>query len=144
MVTTPPPPDKSQALQDQGAILGRFIIGVPVEPQFIDRYVLAHEHVSTEQSAPADAAILTLAMKRPILLPFLAAAASLVRRDSLLHKKSLLMAAILEASPTYADEFLPRPMGMFRLTSTLVVTGIVTAFQAAVGLPLLWFAGRRA
>ncbi len=131
------------ALHEEGRALGAFIIGAPVDAEFVDRYAAAHAHLFREPPGPGEAAVLALAIRRPLLLPFLAAASGLIRRESLLHKKSLLMAAILEASPRYADEFLPRPTRPFRLAIILAWTGLVTALQVAIGLPILLLLGKR-
>ncbi len=131
------------ALHEEGRALGAFIIGRPVDVEFVNRYTAAHAHLFREPPARGDAAVLALAISRPLLLPFLAAASGLVRRESILHKKSLLMAAILEASPRYADEFLPRPTRPFRLAIILAWTGLVTAFQVAIGVPILLLVGKR-
>ncbi len=131
------------ALHDEGRALGRFILGSPVDVEFVNRYAAAHEHLFRDPPTRGDSAVLELAVNRPVLLPFLAAASGLIRRESILHKKSLLMAAILEASPRYADEFLPRPTRPFRLAIILAWTGLVTAFQVAIGLPILLLVGKR-
>src|SRR6185436_3863688 len=105
----------NSALHQEARLFGRFILGKPCDAEFIERYAAAHEHLFRDPPSRADASILKLAVKRPFLLPFLGAASALVARDGIFHKKSLLMAAILEASPRYADEFLPRPTGKARL-----------------------------
>lgn len=136
----------SSTLHNEARALGRFILGAPVDAEFVERYAAAHAHVLRvlPPSRRGDAAIVALGVKRPALLPFLAAASAVRARDGLLHKKSLLMAAILEASPRYADEFLPRSTGPVRLVLMLGWTGAITAIQVAIGWPLLWMVGRRA
>jgi hypothetical protein len=42
---------------------------------------------------------------------------ALLRPQSLLRARLLVMAAILETTPAHAADFLPRPVGMGRLAS---------------------------
>jgi len=61
------------------------------------------------------------------------AASGLLRPGSLLRNKILLMAAILETSPAFADEFLPRDARPLGLLLALVAHGTVAVARAALG-----------
>jgi hypothetical protein len=126
-------------LKAEARALGWFILRCEVEPEFIERYAAAHEHLFTGPQLPADNALVFFATRHPRLLPCLDAASALLRPDSLLHKKALLMTGILEASPRYAEEFLPRKRGLLGLCTLFVGLGLTTAVQVAVGAPLLWY-----
>jgi len=125
------------ALREEARVFGRFIAGGPVEHEFVERYVAAHAHLPIEVRDAADERVLTFAVAHPAALPALDAASALVWPHSLLHRKALLMAAILEASPRYADDFLPRRSSWGRLVLLVVSVGLSTAYQVARGLPLL-------
>ncbi len=133
-----------EALKAEARALGRFVLRREVEPEFIDRYAAAHAHLFTELQSPGDVALVSYAVRHERLLPCLDAAAALLRPESLLHKKALLMAAVLEASPRYAEEFLPRTRGLLGLCGLFVVLGFTTAVQVVIGAPLLWFVRSRA
>ena len=129
-------------LRREASALGRLVLRREIESEFVDRYVAAHTHLFTEALPSREAALVAFAMRHPMLLPSLDAAAALVRPGSLLHRKGLLMAAILEASPRYADEFLPRRAGVPQLVVLCVQTGITTLVRLAIGIPLLGLVGR--
>jgi len=130
-------------LRAEAAALGRHILGRPVDSEFVERYVAAHAHLPLEARDPGDAAVLDFALAHPVFLPCLDAAAALTRPEALLHRKAILLAAILEASPRYADQFLPRTVGWPGLLGLGLGIGMTTAFQLAVGLPVLALVGRR-
>lgn len=132
-----------ELLKAEARALGRLILRREVEQEFIDRYVAAHEHLFTGPQLPVDNAMVNWAMRHQRLLPCMDAAAALLRPNSLLHKKALLMAAILEATPRYAEEFLPRKRGLLGLGVLLAVLGLTTAVQVLIGAPLLWLARTR-
>ena len=131
-------PTTPEVLKAEARALGRLILRREVEQEFIDRYAAAHEHIFTEIQSPADVALVSFAVRHERLLPCLDAAAALLRPHSLLHKKALLMTAVLEASPRYADEFLPRKRSFLGLCGLFIVLGFTTAVQVVIGAPLLW------
>lgn len=136
-----PPPD---ALRREARVLGRLILKREVEAEFLDRYIEAHRHLFLEPPAKGEAAVLEFAVRHSRLLPCIDGAAALTAPNSLLHRKSLLMAAILEASPRYADEFLPRRATVPGLIGLGLVVGVVAAVHVAIGLPILKLVGRGA
>ena len=140
----PRSPHASAALASEGAALGRYVLDRPIGPELIDRYVTAHEHLDVGDSGNGDLAVVSFAIAHPAALPYLDAAAALVRPQALLHRKALLMTAILEASPLYADEFLPRSVGWLGLAWLGTRVAVATVFQVAIGLPLLLLLLRRA
>lgn len=139
-----PPARPDAMLLAEGRALGRWIIGRPVDAEFVERYASAHAHLLLTTDDPGDRAVLAYAIAHPRLLPPLDAASALVRPQSILHRKALLMTAILEASPTHAEMFLPRTRGWAGLLALAAGVGIVTVMQLALGLPLLALLRRRA
>jgi hypothetical protein len=130
-------------LRHEARALGRFIVGGEVAGELVERYVDAHRHLFTEPQSLADLGLVAFAVAHPILLPCLDAAAALAGPDALLHRKALLMAAILEASPRHADDFLPRTRGLAGLLALLLRVGVASAAHVAVGLPALLILRRR-
>jgi hypothetical protein len=130
-------------LRVEADALGRYVLGRPVPAELAERYVVAHDHVAMDESSPGDRAILRFALAHRAALPCLDAAAALVRPHSLLHRKALLMTAILEASPDAADDFLPRSVGWLRLITLGATVGVATIAQLTVGMPLLLVLQRR-
>jgi hypothetical protein len=134
-------PDSAVA-EREARVLGRYLVGHEPPPELIARYVAAGETLFAASAAPADAATVDFACRHPWSLPFLDAAAGLARPAGLLRGKLLVMSAILEASPTYADEFLPRTPGRLALLAQLGIHGAAAVGQAVVGLLLLPIASR--
>ena len=135
-------PDQA-GLRAEARVLGRFVLGRDPEAEFAERYAAAHDHLFKELIPPGDRSVVAFAMRMPVLVPCVDAAAALFRPGSLLHRKALLMAAILEASPKYAEEFLPRTKGMSGLAWLVLWTGVVSAVQIAIGAPVIFIVGRR-
>jgi hypothetical protein len=77
------------------------------------------------------------AQQHPLMLPYLDAATALVRPQSTLRQRIYLTAAILETTPAYAAEFLPRMRTSFELIAVIVWNAIHTAVKAAIGLRYL-------
>jgi hypothetical protein len=134
---------RPEALRLEARALGRLILRRDVDSEFIERYVEAHNHLFTGPQSADELAIVRYGTAHPLVLPGLDAAAALTRPASLLHKKALLMAAILETSPRYADEFLPRRCGWVGLAVLTVRLGLGTLGRLLVGLPVLWFVRSR-
>ena len=133
-----------EALRLEARALGRMILRMQVDAEFVERYVQAHDHLFTGPQLPRELAIVRFAVLHPLILSCLDAAAAFTQPDALLHKKALLMAAILETSPRYADEFLPRRCGWMGLVLLAARLGIGTAANLIVGLLTLWLLRRRA
>jgi hypothetical protein len=137
------PPLSDDTLHAEALALGRFIVGRPIAPALVDRYVEAHRHLFEEEADGRDRELVAFAARHPRLLPSLDAALALTRPDALLHRKALLMAAILEASPDHADDFLPRTRSLAGLVALGARVGLRSAVEVAIGLPLLAVLGRR-
>ena len=130
-------------LRAEARALARFIIGCEPGTELVERYVSAHEHLFRELVPAGELAVVSLAVRRRVLLPCLDAAAALVHPKALLHRKALLMAAVLEASPRHAEAFLPRRTGWVALVAIGAWAGVASAVQITIGLPFLWFVGRK-
>jgi hypothetical protein len=128
--------------EHEAHVLGRYLVGHVPPPELVARYVAAGRELFSAPAAPADTAMVAFAVRNPWSLPFLDAAAGLRRPGGLLRGKLLVMSAILETSPTYADEFLPRASGRLSLLAQLAVHGMAAVAQALVGLLLLPLASR--
>src|SRR5436190_1407965 len=78
-------------------------------------------------------ALVAFARRHAWSVSLLDAASGLLRPGSLLRNKILLMAAILETSPAFADEFLPRDARPLRLLLALLAHGTLAVARAALG-----------
>jgi hypothetical protein len=121
-------------------VFARYLVGRPPTPETLARYVAAR-HAIWGDGAAADP-LLAFVRRHPWSVAPLDAATSLFQRDGMLHGAILTMAAILETSPQFADQFLPRSVSRAALVGELVAGGVATAVQVVAGVLLLPLARR--
>lgn len=134
--------ERQQALETEAEIFARYLVGRTPPAELIDRYADANRRLFTAPVDPRDAAILRFVRRHPWSASFLDAAAGSLRPAALLRSKILVMAAILEASPTFADEFLPRVVNPVALFVRLAGLGVAAVARLAVGAVLYAHASR--
>ena len=132
-----------EALRREGSALARCLLGRDAAPELLQRYADAHAHLDVGAASREDVAGLDFAVAHRWSLASLDAATALLRPHALLHRKALLMTAILETTPEHADAFLPRTMGWLGLAWLAVRAGCSTVGHLVVGVPLLLALRRR-
>ena len=134
-----PRPDDAPAREAR--VIARYLLDVECPPELAARYAAAIQlrpPVTGERSAGARVCAFT--MRHPWSLPYISAAAPFLRDGALLRSKLTLMTAILETTPRFASEFLPREHRMPRLVWILASQSLLAAARLVVGVPLLLFA----
>lgn len=124
---------------DEPRILAKYLTGRSIQQPLSDRYRKAVSLLSVQESA-GDAKLLSFVLRHPGALPFIDAAVALRRPESALRQRVIIMAAILEATPDYCDEFLarrPAATSGFQFVATLTRA----ALRAAIGTGLLALIG---
>lgn len=129
-------PDKPGTTRE-AVLFARYLLDRDPPPELINRYIAASEQLFSGETAAGDAALLEFVDRHPRALPFVDAAAGLMRPNSLLRKKILLMAAILEASVHHAREFLAPPPGRVRTLVSLSWYTLSAAVKFAIGAVIL-------
>lgn len=130
------------ALETEARIFGVHLVGRPPSEDLVARYREACRRLWPDAPGGADAARLAFVRRHPWSVGPLDAAAALLDPTCQLRSRVLVAAAILEATPTHADDFLPRAATLPGLLSRLVLGGTVAATKAVLGA-LLWpLAGR--
>ena len=114
-------------------LIAGYLIDADPPAELADRYVAAHRELFGDVAAPE----WEFVRRHPRALAYLDAAAGVFARQSLLRKKILLAAAILEASPAYADFFLAEVEGRTRILGLLAWQGALGVGKLALGAPLL-------
>jgi hypothetical protein len=122
-------------VEQEARLFGRYLLDRDPADELIRRYAAGSEVLFRDSAATDD--LLGFVLRHPRTLPFCDAAAGLMRRDSLLRKKILLMAAILEASVDNAEDFLTPPPGLIRTALELARLGFLAGFKFAVGALIL-------
>jgi hypothetical protein len=130
------PLSDAEPLAAEARIFGHYLVGAMPTPELIERYVTAATGLLSAPPEPADAAVLGFVHRHPWSVSYLDAACGLLRPAGLLRSKLLIMAAVLEASPVHAAEFLPRAVAPTVLVIKLAALGAVAAAKAVIGLLL--------
>jgi hypothetical protein len=129
-------------LEAEARLFTRYLLGREPPDELVTRYRDASRALFYEPVDPREAAVADYARRHPWSLPFLEAASALLRPGSLLRNKVLMMSAILETSPAFADEFLPRNASLAAIVLRVLGDGAAAALRAALGAPLLAAASR--
>jgi hypothetical protein len=128
----------------EARIFARYLVGRDASPAHVERFVAASRTHFPGPLAPDDAALLAWVRRHPWSIGPLDAACGLARPGGALRNRVLLMAAVLEATPEFADHFLPHHLGPLALVARVGVAGALAVTSALGGLLLLRLAVRRA
>jgi len=132
----------SEALDLEAHAFGRYLVGRTPPAELVARYRAANETLFTQPLSAEDAAIVAFARRHRWSVGPLDAATGLFRPASALRNKILVMAAILEATPAFADEFLLPPVRPLALALRVAGLGLATVARTLVGVALLPLAAR--
>jgi len=124
-------------LEREATLIARHLLGETPPSALVARYVEACRELFAGPVDAVDAAMLAFVWRHPWSLGPLDAAAGIRRPAARLRGKVLVMAAILETSPEYAELFLPRDVGPFRLCAGLAIHGAAAVWRVLAGL-VLW------
>ena len=125
----------------EAQVFARYLVGRTPPAAAVERYRAARGAIFADATATEDP-LLAFARRHPWSVAPLDAVASLLQPGGSLHAAVLTMAAILETSPEFADEFLPRSVSRAALAWQLIAGGLVTAGCVVAGLLLLPLARR--
>jgi hypothetical protein len=121
-------------------VIAHYLVGQSPSPDLIARYVKANQALLNDKRPATDRALVSFALRNPWALPYLDAASAILRRDSLLRQKTLVMIAILEATPEYVSYFFPQPMSAPSFFLRMAGYGVSSLFKLVVGCVLYPFA----
>ena len=129
--------EEIDSLKREAAIFARYLVGRDIRSELASRYMQAEQCLPRKELHPLDQRLVEFAVARPWSLAPLDAACALLRPQSLLREKLIRLAAVLEASPEFADEFLPESRGLCRTLLRLVWIGTVGVAEFLIGAALL-------
>jgi len=125
--------EDQRSLQVEARLIARYLLGRVPSQELVERYEEANRALFTGPVDQEDAAVIGFVSRHPWSVPFMDAASGLLRPDGMLRGKILTMGAILETSPEFADEFLPRTVRPTRLLLRLFVLGLAAAAYIVLG-----------
>ena len=128
----------------EARIFARYLVGRDPSPAHVERYVAASRTHFPDPLPPDDAAVLAWVRRHPWSVGPLDAACGLARPGGALRNRVLLMAAVLEATPEFADDFLPHHVGPLAMVIRVGAAGAVAVANALGGLVLHQLVVRRA
>jgi len=128
------PEPEDQELEVEGRLFGRYLVGREPPRELVERYRDANRILLGGTAPGSDAAVIAFARRHPWSSSFLDGAAGLLRPGSLLRNKILVMAAVLEASPAFAEEFLSRTVHPVSLVLRVLGLATLAVVRAAVGV----------
>jgi hypothetical protein len=124
-------------LQREAEVFSEYLTGRHVSQVLLDRYVAACRVRLPEMAEQSGASAVELSVRHPFLLPALDAVSALLRPKSVLREKLLIMAAILEATPEFAPQFLPESCSGARLLVRVTACVVTTTVKVIAGVVIL-------
>ncbi len=126
---------------NEAEIFGRYIIGETPSRQVRERYEKFLERTATKVSHK-DQCIVEFARKHPWAIGPIDAYAALFRPHAEIHRRLFVMFAVAEATPEYAEKFLPKDQGFLHLF-TIAGVSLRAGFRAITGLIIVQFIGAK-
>ena len=125
-----------KALLDKEAqVIATYLLGKKANGQVINLYQQAMQVLELNY-INKDRKILQLLMKRRYLLPYLDAGLAILRPNSVVRQKILVMSAIIETQYQYASLFLNQKLSCFYLF-TIAWVGTRSILKAILGIILV-------
>jgi hypothetical protein len=138
----PVKPAATSEVDTECSLISRYLIGVDPPQEFKDRYRAGQRALFGEESLESAEPEMKFFRAHPWALPYLDAGAVVLNRESILRKKIILMTAILEASPAYAEFFLHAPEGPLKVWCSLVWQSVRSIVKMIIAVPVFLVARR--
>jgi hypothetical protein len=123
------------ALRLEARQFGAYLVGIEPPEELVHRYVQAMSALNLSVN-DKDRRLLRFTSRHRWSIGFVDGALALTRPSSAIRKKLLVLSAILEATPRFADMFLPVPRRSI-YGAYVIFTAVRAAFKAAIGIPLV-------
>jgi len=128
---------EDQALEREAKTFAQYLLDREPSAELIARYVTASRALFPSTAEASEQVIVDFVRLHTWALPFIDAGAGLLQPRSLLRRKILLLAAVLEASPRFVDDFFPRPSPPIVWIVQLLGFAVVTICKVVIGSSLL-------
>jgi hypothetical protein len=123
------------ALRREAIRFSAYLVGIEPPEESVHLYLQAMSALDLSVT-DTDRRLLRFTSRHQWSIGFVDAALALVRSNSVIRKKLLVLSAILEATPQFADLFLPVPRSRI-YGGYVVFIAARAAFKAAIGILLV-------
>jgi hypothetical protein len=127
------------ALLREGADIARYLTGTSTPVEVLDRYVEAHRIIFSDEPTQSERSAVAFIRRHPAAIPYVDAACSLLHPHGLLRNKILLMVALIETTPHFADMFFPEPLSKTSALIRIAGCGLRGIMNTIIGLALYSF-----
>jgi hypothetical protein len=128
---------ENQELEHEAKAFAQYLLGREPSAELIARYVTASRTLLPSTAEPSERAVVDFVRMHTWALPFIDAGAGLFQPRSLLRRKILVLAAVLEASPRFVDDFFPRRSHPGVWVVQLLAFAVVAICKVVIGSSLL-------
>ena len=135
--------DGREPLAAEGRLIGRYLAGIDPPGELVARYAEASRELFPDGATSTDEACLDFVLRHDWSLGPLESALGLIRPDSLLRRKIVVMTAILETDPRFAERFDARCPGPARAILALAWLGLASSVKIVAGAALYAFVRAR-
>ena len=123
------------ALRLEARQFGAYLVGIEPPEELVHRYLQAMSVLDLPVT-DKDRRLLRFTNRHRWSIGFVDGALALTRPSSVIRKKLLVLTAILEATPQFADVFLPVPRRWIYGAYVMFIA-VRAAFKAAIGILLI-------
>lgn len=135
---------RDAVLEKEAVLFARYLLDSDPPRDMVDRYISANKQLGVNVATAEDERILNFSVSHSWSIPFLDAGAGFLQSEAVLRKKIYTMAAVLEASPRYAENFLPENPSTFMFFFRIITSGLKAFMKVIVGIPMLMLIRKRA
>jgi hypothetical protein len=129
-------------LRKEATLYTQYLINRHPSEEIIERYAHANRKLAIDSDIGPDASIVRFSLAHPWSVPFLDAAAGILDPESQFRKKIYTMAAVLEASTEYTDEFFPTTSSAVSLIIKLTAYVLAAGVKIMLGIPVFLYVRR--
>lgn len=127
---------KDDRLETEARRFGRYLGSGNLPEDLVDRYCEANRALFPGRPSPEDLAFLAFVRQHAWSLPVLESALGLIRPDALLRRKLVVLVAIIETDPRFANRFEALAPGRANAVLRLLGLGLSSAFKLTCGILL--------
>jgi len=127
-------------LKNEATLISKYLICKKPTNDLVNRYVEANFMLFGTEKLKYKNSELSFIYRHPMSLPYIDAAICLFAPKSILRKKIIVMAAILETTPSFANFFIKTPKSALISILSVGWQGACILFKILIGISFFLFA----